>query len=289
MIQTLRRFAVMLLGACSLLGTASAEDWVFIDNGRLKLGILKDSGGGIAWLSESGSTENVVNHWDRGRLIQQSYYGKQDGSLWNKQPWSWNPVQGGDWRGHSAKLLDFKPGSNSLYAKTLPKHWASGEDLTNTVMEEWISLTGKVAHVHFKFSYAGVETHPARDHEVPALFFNPQYKELVLYNGARPWSNETLSRSVPGWPNESRAITENWAAYVNTNNFGAGAYVPIATNLTCYRFGNGEARRGACSYFAPLTRFAIGPGTAFEYDVYLTIGTVAEIRKRFERIHGEGK
>lgn len=31
--------------------------------------------------------------YDCGRYIQQSYYGKEDGSNWNGTPWRWNPVQ----------------------------------------------------------------------------------------------------------------------------------------------------------------------------------------------------
>jgi hypothetical protein len=52
--------------------------------------------------------------------------------------------------------------------------------------------------------------------------------------------------------------------------------------LTCYRFGAGG--KDACSYFAPLTRFAITPGKVFEYDLYATIGTIDQIRDRFQTI-----
>ena len=64
--------------------------------------------------------------------------------------------------------------------------------------------------------------------------------------------------------------------------------MPVATNLTCYRYAAGRATaQGACSYFAPLTRFAITPGLAFEYDLYLAIGTPEEMREIFQRIHHE--
>ena len=59
--------------------------------------------------------------------------------------------------------------------------------------------------------------------------------------------------------------------------------VPKSDSLTCYRFGKPD-QKGACSYFAPLARFAITPGTVFEYDVYLTLGTSAEIRRVFKNI-----
>lgn len=266
-------------------GEPMDDDFVFLDNGRIKLGVKKSSGGGVAWLSTSGSDRNLINDFDRGRLVQQSYYGKEDGSLWNKQPWRYNPVQGGDWRGSGAKVLELKAEKTSLFAKTLPRHWASGAELEETSMEQRIELTGDVVHIRYKFAYSGKETHAERDQEIPAVFVEPDLDTLVLYTGDKPWSDGELHRSQPGWPNETRPMTEHWAAYVDKEDFGLGAYVPVADRLTCYRFGDGDRKRGACSYFAPLTKFAIMPRLVWEYDVYLTIGKLGEIRERFTRLH----
>lgn len=280
-------FVPVLLPLCFWLATifaapAQTNDWVFLDNGQVRLGVKKNYGAGIGWFSQSGSTRNLINDWDTGRLVQQSYYGEADGSLWNKKPWRWNPVQGGDWHGHGAKVLELRVETNSLYAKTLPKHWAGGEDLPEVLMEEWISLTGKVAHVCFKMTYRGERLHPKTGHEVPAFFAQPDLATLVLYDGKNPWTNAPASRSQPGWPNESRRMTEHWAAYVDATDFGVGAYVPVSDHLTCYRFGDGELKHGSCSYFAPLIEFAITPGKVFEYDLYMTFGTSAEIRSAFQ-------
>ncbi len=73
----------------------TSNDWIFLDNGHVRLGVIRSSGAGIAWFSPSGSTNNAINYFDRGRLIQQSYYGRTDGTFWAKKPWRWNPVQGG--------------------------------------------------------------------------------------------------------------------------------------------------------------------------------------------------
>lgn len=259
------------------------EDWLFIDNGQIRIGVKKTSGAAIAWLSKSGSDKNFVNHWDHGRLIQQSYYGAEDGSMWNKKPWRWNPVQGGDWKGNAAKVLELISGADWLYAKTLPKHWASGGDLNETVMEQWIRLVGKTAHVRYKMTYTGLQAHPEKNHEIPAVFVEPELDTLVHYDGQEPWSGGDLSRSKPGWPNSKRKMGENWAAYVNAEDFGLGVMVPKASELTCYRHRS-AGEKGACSYFAPLTRFAFRPGTVFEYDVYLTLGKSNEIRQRFQAI-----
>ena len=274
-------FLLLLLG----LASGWADDFVFIDNGGLRLGVKKSSGAGIAFLSLSHTNENVINHWDRGRLVQQSYYGAKDGSMWDKQPWRWNPVQGGGWRHEPARVLELKAEPTSLYAKTMAKHWATGLDLPEVRFEQWISLTGRLAHIRFKMTYTGTNVHPKIHHELPAVFVEPQYHTLLVYEGTNAWRGEVVSRSKPGWPNESRGFTEHWAAYVDTNGFGVGAYVPVADTLTCYRFGDGKREHGSCSYFAPLKSFAITPGMKFEYEVWLTIGTAEEIRQRFKSLH----
>jgi len=271
---------ITFLAALTLLAAASADesaDWVFLDNGQLRLGVKKTSGAAIAWLSQSGSSRNLVNHFDRGRLIQQSYYGDADGSLWNKKPWCWNPVQGGDWRGTGARLLDFRADKTQLYARTEPRHWASGTAIADATMEEWINLTGHVAHVRYKFAYHGATSHKTRPQEVPAVFVPADLETLVISDGAGG-----VNRSQPGWPNEYRKLSEPWAAYVDKNDFGLGVCVPVARELTCYRVVHNNA--GDCSYFAPLVRFAIGPGFVYEYDVYLTIGTSANIQRVFRQL-----
>lgn len=264
---------------------SSEADRLFLDNGSVRLGVKRSSGAAIFWFSAGGSERNVINHWDRGRLLQQSYYGAPDGSMWDRQPWRWNPVQGGDWKGNPATVLELRRTATSLYARSRARHWASGIELTNVVLEEWITLAGRVARVRFQMTYGGQESHPAMDHEIPAVFVAPAFETLVVYDGGAPWTHGALSRSRPGWPNEGRSMAENWAAYVDSSGHGMGVWVPMATRLTCYRFGEGREDHGACSYFAPLTRFAITPGTVFRYEAHLTLGTVGEIRERFYRLH----
>lgn len=248
------------------------EKWAYIDNGKVRVGVKLSSGAALGWLSVSGSPRNLLNHWDHGRLIQQSYYGDEDGSVWGKQPWRWNPVQGGDYKGNPAKVLALKVGKHDLYAKTMGRNWAGCTDLPEAIFEQWITLEGDLARVRFRLTYSGKTTHARRDHEIPAIFLEPDLETLVIGE----------ARSKPGWPNESRTMPEHWAAYVDKDDFGVGALVPVADRLTCYRFGDGKREHGSCSYFAPLTAFAITPGTVFTYDLILTCGPLAQIRERFK-------
>ena len=255
--------------------------WVFIDNGLLRLGVKKTSGASIGWLSLSGSKRNLINHFDHGRLVQQSYYGNPDGSKWAGKPWRWNPVQGGDWQGNAAKVLELNATATTLDSKTMPRQWAGGGSAADVVMEQRIVLTGRVARVTFTMRYNGAMAHRRADHEVPAVFVEPDMATLVLYDGDKPWTGGAVSRSKPGWPNEKRKMTENWAAYVDDKDFGVGALVPATTTLTCYSY---KAGNSSCSYFAPLKNFAITPGIVFEYEVFLTVGTSSEIRETFRQL-----
>ena len=198
----------------------------------------------------------------------------------------WNPVQGGSWDGHPATLLAFTNSGANLYAKSVGKHWASGAELPDVTFEESITLTGRVAHVHYRMSYRGTQSHPPAHQELPAVFVDYALSNLVLYSGRQPWTGDTLLRRVPGWPNETVTPTESWAGYFDAQDSGLAVFAPGMTRLTCYRFA-GQAGPGGdgCSYFAPVKTMAITPGLVFEYDVYLTIGNVSEVREIFHQLH----
>jgi hypothetical protein len=65
---------------------------VSISNDRLKVGVDMQRGGAISWLSSPKmpgalADANLINTWDSGRLIQQSYYGCYDDTCWVDKPW----------------------------------------------------------------------------------------------------------------------------------------------------------------------------------------------------------
>jgi hypothetical protein len=262
---------------------AQKDDWVYLDNGKLRLGVSRGSGGAIAYLAPSGSTHNLLNHFDRGRLVQQSYYGDSDGSFWNKRPWRYNPVQGGDYHGKSPRLLELRSDSTNLYSRSIPLHWATGKELSECVMEQWITLEGGIVHARFQMTYSGTATHSPHHQEIPAIFVDASLATLATYSGATPWTGAPLTRRAPGAKNEYIKITENWAAYVDAKDFGVGAYVPIANEVTCYRFPGGSG--SDCSYVAPITTFALKPGLKFTYDAYFAVGSLEQLREQFLTIH----
>jgi hypothetical protein len=260
----------------------AAEDWVYLDNGRLRLGVLRSSGAAIAFLAKSGSEKNLLNHYDRGRLVQQSYYGDADASRWAQREWRYNPVQGGDWQGKSARVLELRHDAATLYAKTVPLHWATGAELPECLMEQWITLRESMVQVRYQFTYHGKATHAPQHQEIPAVFVDASLATLVTYTGSAPWTGAALSRRTPGAANEYLKLDENWAAYVNAQDEGVGIYVPKAAEATCYRFQGGAG--SSCSYVAPIATFALKPGLKFTYDAHLTAGTLEEMRAQFTKL-----
>jgi hypothetical protein len=284
-----RRFflaTLMLIAALTRVDSAHADDapdWIYLDNGQIRIGVKKSSGACIGFLSAGVAGRNLLDHADQGRFVQQSYYGDEDGSLWAAQKWRYNPVQGGEYKGQASELKEFRADEKEIYAKITPRNWAGGELLPEVTMEEWIRLEGSLARVRFKMTYAGEKTHAARHQEIPAIFTEPSLKTLVAYAGDKPWTNDVLSRKTPGWPNEGQKMSENWVAYVDDAGQGIGAYVPIATDATCYRYLDGGATN--CSYVAPIINFALKPNLVFEYEIALTIGNTEQMRARFFALH----
>ncbi|WP_035616160.1 hypothetical protein [Haloferula sp. BvORR071] len=265
---------------------AVASNTAFLENGKIKLGVDLGSGGSVFWFSNLPDGPNLLNHADRGRFIQQSYYGAPDGSVWGDKPWRWNPVQGGHYQGKPAKLLDQKKTDTELYTKSIPVNWAGGQLLEDCRMEEWITLTDDVATIRFRFSYDGQQEHPPMHQELPAVFMDYALPKLVFYKGDQPWTGAALTEEIPGWPNQSRTCDEEWAAYIGPDGRGLGVYFPGNKEITSYRYEGPPGPQGmGCSYFAPIRTMTIKPGFRHDYSIHLKIGTPEEIRTAFTKLH----
>lgn len=266
---------------------ASFANESFLDNGHVRLGVQTDSGACVDYFAFSKNGQNVINGADHGRYVQQSYYGNQDGSTWGGHPWSWNPVQGGSWDGKASRLLEFSNDGTTIHARTMPKHWATGADIPEVSMEEWINLEGTTAHIHYKMSYAGTVNHAPKDQELPAVFLDRNFSTLIYYKGKVPWTLGKETGRIPKNSNEYDVLGEHWAAYVNADGLGVGIYVPGVNRMTFY-LHDGKAGPGGdgCAYIAPIERLAISSGLVLEYDVYLILGSVHDIRANVYALNG---
>jgi hypothetical protein len=265
----------------------------YINNGSVRLGVDLSKGGCVFFFSESATKRNLLNHHDEGRFMQQSYYGEPDGSTFMGHAWVWNPIQGGC-NGVYGKIISKEITKDRIHVVSQPVSWGSAKPVTECQMEETITLDGQMAHIHYTFSNTGdgAKDHPATSQELPAVFVDYNLPNYVYYCGAKPWTNDKLTSQVPGWPNEERDRTEEWSAYVDGNQWGIGVYTPGTPVTTTYRYvgaGTGGELGDACSYFAPVGNFAITKGLVYQYDVYLYIGNITDIRAAFYKVHSAGK
>ena len=282
--MTFKSLSIAIITFAFALCTQAQEHWTYLDNGKVRLGINLDAGGSIGWFSHSHSSANLLNAFDHGRYVQQSYYGDKDGSDWNGKPWRYNPVQGGSWKGEPATVIEKKEDKHSLYVKTQPRQWASGKLVDDILLEQWLTLEGGLARLKYRMTYSGTTEHKPTHQELPAVFVMPRYDTLVYCDKDKTaWTTAPLTRRQPGFPNEGVKFSEPWAAWVDADNQGLGIYFPHADSATTYRVR--DQGIGNCSYIAPLQTFALKPGLVFEYEVVLATGTTEQIRDVFSKLH----
>jgi hypothetical protein len=275
-----------------------------IDNGTLLLKLDLTRGGAISYLSLSGSTRSIVNIADEGRYIQQSYYAgrsvdrKAEGQSPNWSPWAWNPIQVGDAYRNRAKILDFQKNGNTLYVKCTPMLWDMNNMPAEAEMEQWTTLSGNVLTVRNKLTCHRTDNIYAEgildDQELPAIYPISALKNLYTYLGNLPFTNGILSNPVTinlssgFWGRYiNDTVTENWMAYVDDSKWGIGVYNPICTNFLAGMSGQpgGEATSGATSYIAPVKKEILNKNSVYEYEYYLIVGTVDEIRTKIYQLH----
>ncbi len=285
---------------------ATAQQGVdpIIDNDTLTLKLDLTRGGAISYLSLSGSTRSIVNIADEGRYIQQSYYAgksldrRAEGQSPSWSPWSWNPIQVGDAYRNRAEILDFQKNGDTLYVKCIPMLWDMNNRPAEAEMEQWTILKGNVLTVRNRLTCHRTDTiyqeGILNDQELPAVYPISALKNLYSYFGDQPFTGASLSN--PATVNLSSGfwgtylnnmVTENWMAYVDDNQWGIGVYNPICTNFLAGMAGQpeGEATSSSTSYIAPVKKEILNKNSVYEYEYYLIVGTIDEIRSKIYQIH----
>ena len=155
-----------------------AEKTFYFENDRYKVGVELCWGGGLSYLEDKKcpveGLVNILNNFDTGRLIQQSYYGTGDppyvrGEFMGNS-WCYNPVQGGDRGNHKSKLVDVRLTENEVYVKCRPRDWGHDGGTTYAYMENWYRLDGDYLVVDNRFVDFSGYTHPMAGQEVPAFY-----------------------------------------------------------------------------------------------------------------------
>jgi hypothetical protein len=290
---TLIAVCVVLLAGCSADASArgGSSFSTALDNGTIKVGIDLNAGGSISYLSQSGSSYNLVNHHDKGRYVQQSYYAGQyldrrsEGQALRWSPWNWNPIQGGDAYGNPPTVLGWSNDGRTIYVKTRPLLWDMQRESCQCDFETWITVEGRRVRVRNQLTTFRTDTRwDVRTlwQELPAAYAIGDLNRVFSYVGTRPFSYGPLTEvpNTPSFPEHWHG-TENWSACVNAQGFGFGVFSPPVTFFAGGLYGTpdgGEWDNSTCS-LSPLGPAALDKTSAYSYRYFLTVGTIDQIRQ----------
>jgi hypothetical protein len=192
----------------------------YLENDALRVGVDVVRGGVVGHISSPNMPvafrgRSLINSYDCGRMLQQSYYGCDDGSCWAARPWRWNPVQCGSWENLPARLVEASVGEGRVRTSAVPRNWGNQELIEDVLLTSDYSLRPDALAVNFTMRYTGDTDHPLREQELPAVFADRRLSVLASYTGATPWAaqgTDDLTLAMPGGVNEPFKPTEHWVS-----------------------------------------------------------------------------
>jgi hypothetical protein len=278
-----------------------------LDNGYIRLQSGAGSGCSLNGLSITGGT-SIINIYDKGRLIQQSYYAgtnldrKAVGQSASWSPWPWNPIQGGDASGNPAVVLEVASleFGGATFTRTIPLLW----DMTTAeqgkcVMDQWNEFEpgmSNVLRVTCRLicdrDQGDIWGGPVAKHqELPATYFIRTFSKVVSYTNSAPWTMAATNQLTysPGPPWFRAYPTENWIAQVNpVDDTGIGLYSPVSDSGWWYG-ATGSPPGGPTSsqtmHMAPLSTVLLDRKSVLVYRYWLIYGSLTEIRNRVYELH----
>ncbi len=306
-----------------------SDEYVYIENSGCKIGINLLWGGALSYLEDTDSNVqsikkggrvyvdsnaserysrlplsrhvNLINRYDAGRLVQQSYYGtfNYENGTFMGNLWNYNPVQGGNQFNECSKIVDLIYTDSSIYVKCRPLDWAKSADcITPSYMEATYSIENGVLTTSCRFvDFSGLDSNVTTQ-EMPAFYCIEPFNRFVYYAGDKPWTSDdnlAYENKLIFWPDAGYPYfnsSENWAAFVGEfdDSFGIGLYVPNTTTFlagVCDRentTSNDPSVDGSTSYIAAIQTLNFESFKPIEYTYCIATGTVDEIRDKFNDI-----
>ena len=272
----------------------SDDNILYLDNGKIRIGVNLGLGGAVTYLAEIGK-KNLINSYDWGRQIQMSFYSGpipyEPEGYKVREEWKalgWNPIQSGDCYNHPSKILEQRISDNEIYVKSIPMQWPMENCPGECTFETWYRLDGKNVQVHSRLVNKREDKtqYDSRHQELPAVYTNGEWYKLVSYIGTKPCTNDAVTELCTkenglGWPWIGFRATEGWAALVDDNNYGLGPY----NSMSCEwiggfagDMGSGEEKDFPTGYISPLTTEIIDHNIVFDYEYTLIVGDLDSIR-----------
>lgn len=278
--------------------TYTYEEMTYLDNHIVRVGINLQLGGSITYLSSYKNEVNLINNYDFGRQVQMSFYsgptpyepdGNKAHASW--QFLGWNPIQSGDWAGNRSKVLEYKNDGKQLYVKCIPMHWPLNNVPGECSFETWITLEKNVVKVRARLNNNRPDTtmYKERSQELPAVYTIPELNTLMTYKGSAPFANDSLTvienSNVFDQPIKWSYwnATENWAAFVNADQWGLGVLSPEVQTFCGGFYGDQKKASGgslspSTGYISPISNEVLDHNIQFEYKYALMVDSVENIR-----------
>lgn len=269
-----------------------------INNGTIRVGVDANKGGAISWLSSQLHPENIVNHSDPGRLIQQSYYAgkildrKEDGQHQSWSPWAWNPIQGGG-VGSWAQATRCEKTDDVLYSESTPKLWDMENENAQAVMRQWVSFEDNVKNaVVVRCQLESVRDEDdrwsidaVRPQEVPACYFVRSFSQVEVFLGEGKWRRLALDAGPP-WTKVQPKL--NAMAMFDSNGNGVALLSPTATeHWNCGPHADKKddtPTSKPCMHLAPISRVFLPNRSTYEYRYWLIVGDRKSIENSFTKL-----
>jgi len=277
------------------------DNFVFIDNGIIKLGVDTNRGGAIGYLSLSKDNSSYTNTHDFGRLVQGSFYSgpvPYDPQQCNDPSWSnwpWNPIGGGDAFGNPAKVLSInKTSATSMEILTIPYQWACNDVPCECTFRQEITLIDNAAEVRLTLNNNRTDIPPgalySSTQELPAIYIIGQFCNLYTYNGTAPFTSQEPGQLPTLWPWGSFSPSEHWMAYSNgtdlDNSISVGVWTPFFNHAGAGRyFSNitencvGGPYDDPVGYIAPWISEILDSKISYQYNFSLIVDTVRNIQQ----------
>ncbi len=298
----------------------AANDFVWLKNNKIKIGINLKRGGQLAWASLIDATTNLVyNGYDGGFQVTLDAYQKKDGytqggevagsGIPGQPTFSYNVTHGGDYLNHAVSLIDYHAIPNGYYVKLRPIHYPLNAKFSETYIETWYTIirqSVKIVYRYTSFRTDGQWNGSGFDGAgAPACFIVNTLNKYRTYTGNNPWTfSPSEGGSLPitnlgGVPLSSQA-SEYWGMVYDPQRPETGLGVYNNTeNLSSTHFtykqqevypGNGPGTEfnSGYTFFQPFVNFSIPNRGSYVKDItaYLMLGTETEIRAEAYRISG---
>lgn len=312
---------------------AAPTDELFISNDNYKIGVTMTYGGALEYMerlnenvqavrlsdgtvkvdrnaqSKYGgelltSNVNLINRFDAGRFVQQSYYGtngKKDNYVcgdYNGTQWPYNPVQGGNLNGDRSRIIDYKVTGNSIYVKCQPMDWAkSKNDIAKAYMESTYTLVGDAVKCDFSIIDFSGYAPRSREQEFPAIYFiEPLNSFAYGKNGSFNYENNLEFWGDPEHADEYYWYPDNGISgfFSGENGFGAGVYTTETGKVKAGVFlrdkestlGTDPSKSRPTSYIAPVKVLKFQSFKPISYSFMLAAGTAEEVTAVFDGYRG---